>query len=307
MTYKNKIIIFLLLALLTLGWLSYNYSQKVVNLSEEDYRPDAGLISAIQGRTWSFDKGLKTSLTNSLIGGDDSITSFVGGTFPLTQIVEKPVKNPLTGKFSIPKFAAGERAANKAKLAKLISKYGKFVSQASKRFAIPELFIYTVMAVENTDGISNNVSSGGFVGLMQIDTSSAADTLTTQKKRKLLTINDLQFFQNRFGQSVFSNENAVSNKDLFDSETNINIGTLHISEQIVDNKFDIVKDMHKIFFSYNRGKNRLDNDSTKALGIDEMINRYLGTRHAVGAEYIIRALGPHGAADILVNDLGITS
>jgi hypothetical protein len=306
MTYKNKLIIFLLVALLVLGWISYDYSQKVVNLSEEDYRPDAGLISAIQSRTWNFEKGVRTSLNSSLIGGD-SITTFAGGTFPMTQIVEKGVKNPLTGKTSVPKFAASERFANKVKIAKLISKYGKLVTQASKRFSIPELFIYTVMAVENTDGDTNTVSSGGFVGLMQIDTTSAADSLATQKKRKLLTVNDLQYFKNRFGSSVFNNENAVSNKDLFDSETNISVGTLHISEMIVDNKFDIVKDIHKIFFSYNRGKNRLDNDGTKSLGIDEMINRYLGTRHSVGAEYIIRALGPHGAADILVNDLGITS
>ena len=123
----------------------------------------------------------------------------------------------------------------------------------------------------------------------------------------ILTINDLNYFKSRFGKSVFGTSVQITNTELKNAETNISVGALHLNEMIVDNNFDVVKDIHKIFFSYNRGKNRLDNDGTKSLNIDQLIEHYQGTKHQVGAEYVIRALGPHGAADILVNDLGITA
>lgn len=278
-----------------------NQNKKDTDLSTTGYEPDQKLILEVEGRTWTFEQSKQTQIIASLDGGNDLVT-FVGGTFPLTKIVEKRSQKDKSTKFD-----ASEREVNKVLINKLIDKHGEFVKQASQRFSIPELFIYIVMAVENTEGKTTYVSPGGYVGLMQIDTSSAADTLTTQKRRRLLKVSDLQFFQKKFGSSVFASGNQVTNSALKDVEANINAGALHLSEMIVDNKFDLVKDMHKIFFSYNRGKNRLDNDKTKSLGIDEMIKHYLGTSHNVGAEYIIRALGPHGAADILVNELGITA
>lgn len=296
----KTILIILSVVLIAFGsWYFISQSSKKADLSTDNYTADEKLIAQIRARVWEFDKSTQTQIAQGIDGSPD-IVSFVGGSFPMTKIVEKR-----TTKTKPTKFDATERAANKVLIQKLITAHGSLVTQASQRFSIPELYIYIVMAVENTEGLTNYVSPGGYVGLMQIDTSSAADTLTTQKKRKLLTVSDLQFFQKRFGSSVFSTSNQVTNKALKDVETNINAGALHLSEMIVDNKFDVVKDIHKIFFSYNRGKNRLDNDGTKTLGIDAMINRYLGTTHTIGAEYIVRALGPNGAADILVNDLGI--
>lgn len=300
---RTYLIVILVVCLMGLSWLTYKYSQSVVNLSEEGYRPDEGLISAQKDRNWIVAKATKVSLTNSLTGGEGIVTA-IGGTFPMTQTVEKGIKNPLTQKTSIPPFAASERVANRVLIQKLINNYGKIVTAASQRFGIPELLIYMIMSVENTEGKAS-ANAGGFIGLMQINTSSAADTLFTQKKRKLLTIDDLKFFQQRFGKSTFVSSASVTNEELKDPETNINVCTLHISEQIVNNKFNIAQDIHKIIISYNRGKNRLDVDGTKQLGIDDMIKRYLGTTHDIAARYIIRALGPNGAGDILVNDLGI--
>lgn len=277
------------------SWYFITQSSKKADLSTDNYTPDEKLIAEIKGRVWEFAEAQETVISQGINGSPD-IVSFTGGSFPMTKIVEKR-----TTKDKPTKFDAAERNANKALIQKLIDKHGTLVKQASERFSIPELYIYVVMAVENTEGLTNYVSGGGYVGLMQINVSSAADTLTTQKKRKLLTVSDLQFFQKKFGSS------QVTQKGLKDAETNINAGALHLSEMIVDNKLDVVKDIHKIFFSYNRGKNRMDNDGTKALSLDGLINRYLGTSHTIGAEYLIRALGPNGAADILVNDLGIMS
>lgn len=298
---KGILIGVLALALFVGGYFLATNNTKKADLSAKDYLPDDAQIAEIRKRVWSFDPSTQTSLTQSFEGGP-SVVTFVGGTFPLTKIVEKR-----TGKNTPVKFDASLRSANRDLIQNLIDKYGTFVKQASERFSIPQLYIYIVMAVENTEGKSNYVSPGGFVGLMQINTSSAADTLVTQKRRKLLTLSDLSFFQKKFSSSVFSLSNQVSNTNLKDAEANINAGALHLSEQIVNNKFEVVKDIHKIFFSYNRGKNRLTNDSTTNLSIDSLINHYIGGVHKVGAEYVIRALGPHGAADILVNDLKITT
>lgn len=296
---KTILIIVSVLLIAFGSWYFINQSSKKADLSTDNYTADEKLIAEVRARVWQFDKSVQTQIAQGIDGSPDIVT-FVGGSFPMTKIVEKR-----TVKTKPTKFDAVERANNKVLIQKLISTYGNLVKQASQRFSIPELYIYVVMAVENTEGKVNYVSPGGYVGLMQIDTSSAADTLTTQKRRKLLTVSDLQFFQKRFGTSVFRSGNQVTNTALKDAETNINAGALHLSEMIVDNKFDVVKDIHKIFFSYNRGKNRMDNDGTKNLSIDALINRYLGTAHTIGAEYVIRALGPNGAADILANDLGI--
>jgi hypothetical protein len=293
---KVFLIIFTVVVFALGGWYFINQSAKKADLSTENYTPDEKLIAEIKGRVWEFAEAQETVIAQGLNGAPD-IVSFSGGAFPMTKITEKR-----SSKDKPTKFDATERVANKALIQKLIDKHGSLVKQASERFSIPELYIYVVMAVENTEGKTNYVSPGGFIGLMQIDTSSAADTITTQKKRKLLTVSDLQFFQKKLGSITQVSKNALK-----DAETNINTGALHLSEMIVDNKFDVVKDIHKIFFSYNRGKNRMDNDGTKALSLDGLINRYLGSSHTVGAEYLIRALGPHGAADILVNDLGIIS
>ena len=298
---KTILIIVSVLLIAFGSWYFISQSSKKADLSADNYAADEKLIAEIRARVWQFDKSVQTQIVQGLDGNPD-IVAFVGGSFPMTKIVEKR-----TVKTKPTKFDATERAANKVLIQKLVTSHGSLVKQASQRFSIPELYIYIVMAVENTEGKVNYVSPGGYVGLMQIDTSSAADTLTTQKRRKLLTVSDLQFFQKRFGTSVFRSGNQVTNTALKDAETNINAGALHLSEMIVDNKLDVVKDIHKIFFSYNRGKNRMDNDGTKNLSIDALINRYLGTAHTIGAEYIIRALGPNGAADILVNDLGINS
>lgn len=298
---KRILLVFLVAGLMTFGaWYFIRLSPKATDLSSEGYNPDEKLIALLKARNWEFQPGKQ--ITAQGINGQPDMIGFVGGSFPMTQIIEKR-----TIKTKPTKFDAVERANNKALIQKLIGSYGNLVKQASQRFAIPELYIYIIMAVENTEGKVNYVSPGGYVGLMQIDTSSAADTLTTQKKRRLLTLSDLQFFQKRFGTSVFSASNQVTNTALKDAETNINAGALHLSEMIVDNKFDLVKDIHKIIFSYNRGKNRLDNDGTKSLSLDGLINHYLGTTHNVGAEYLIRALGPNGAADILTNDLSVLS
>ena len=303
MNTKKGLIIFLTVALLSVSWLIYDYTKKTVNLSIEGYSPDLGLITARDEKTFSFTAGKSVSLSSNFGDGSTKKT-FVGGMFPLTQKVEKrSILTPKTPTI----YDASVRNQNKVRLQKLIDKYGKFVTQAAENFGIPELYIYIVMAVENPEGNTNAVSAGGFVGLVQINASSAGDTLQTQKKRRLLKVADLAFFQKKFGQSVFSNASVVSNTDLKDPETSINIGALHLSEIIVNNKFDIVNDIHKIFFSYNRGKNRLSNDGTQNLDIDQLINRYLGGIHNTGAEYVIRALGLHGAADILVNDLGVNS
>lgn len=306
MNTKKSLIILITIALLTVSWLIYDYTKKTVNLSIEGYSPDLGLITARDALSFSFTAGKSVNIISNF-GNDGSTISqaiFVGGTFPMTQKMEKrSVLTPKTPTI----FDATERNKNKSRLKSLIDKYGDFVKEAAENFGIPELYILIVMAVENPDGNTNAVSAGGFVGLVQINASSAGDTLQTQKKRRLLKISDLAFFQKKFGQSVFSNAAVVSNADLKDPETSINIGALHLSEIIVNNKFDVVKDIHKIFFSYNRGKNRLSNDSTQNLDIDGLINHYLGGIHNTGAEYVIRALGPHGAADILVNDLGINS
>lgn len=304
MKTKKALIIFITTALLTVSWLIYDYTKKSVNLSVDGYAPDLGLINARDAQSFSFSAGKAVSIGSSLADGTELLVSFVGGKFPMTQIIEK--RSSLSPKTPTI-YDASVRSQNKIRLQKLIDKYGDFVRKAAANFGIPELYIYTVMAVENPDGNTNAVSAGGFVGLVQINTSSAGDTLQTQKKRRLLKVSDLTFFQNKFGKSVFSNASVVSNADLKDAETNINIGALHLSEIIVNNKFDIVADIHKIFFSYNRGKNRMSNDNTQNLDIDGLINRYLGTVHNTGAEYVIRALGPNGAADILVNDLGVNS
>ncbi|PWK27023.1 transglycosylase-like protein with SLT domain [Arcicella aurantiaca] len=293
---KGFLILFSVIVIALGSWYFINQSTKKADLSTDNYTPDDKLIAEIKGRVWEFAEAQETVISQGINGSPD-IVSFSGGSFPMTKIVEKR-----SSKDKPTKFDATERANNKVLIQKLIDKHGTLVKQASERFSIPALYIYVVMSVENTEGKTNYVSPGGFVGLMQIDTSSAADTLTTQKKRKLLTVSDLQFFQKKLGSITQVSKNALK-----DAETNINAGALHLSEMIVDNKFDVVKDIHKIFFSYNRGKNRMDNDGTKALSLDGLINRYLGTVHTVGAEYLIRALGPHGAADILVNDLGITS
>lgn len=271
-----------------------NSQKKKVDLNQNDYSIDEKLRLEVGGRTWTFEQSTQQNIITSLTGEGDIVT-YTGGTFPLTKIVEKR-----SSKDKPTKFDTTERATNKKLLANLVAKYGTFVTEAAQRFSIPELYIYIVMAVENTDGLVNSGQYGTYVGLVQISSGSFADTLATQKKRRLLTKSDIQFFSDKLGSS-----SLVTNKKLTDAELNINAGALHLSEMIVDNKFDVVKDIHKIIFSYNRGKNRLDNDRTKSLGIDEMINHYLPTSHSIGAEYIIRALGPSGAADILVNDLGI--
>lgn len=306
MNTKKGLIVFLTVAILTVSWLIYDYTKKTVNLSVEGYSPDFGLITARDAQKFSFSAGKAVNIVSNFgVSGSSGASSiFAGGTFPLTQKTEKrSILTPKTPTI----FDATERSKNKVRLQKLIDKYGNFVKIAAENYGIPELYILTVMAVENPDGNTNAVSAGGFVGLVQINSSSAGDTLQTQKKRRLLKVEDLTFFQKKFGQSVFSNASVVSNAELKDPETSINIGALHLSEIIVHNKFDTVQDIHKIFFSYNRGKNRMSNDGTQNLDIDQLINRYLGGIHNTGAEYVIRALGPHGAADILVNDLGINA
>ena len=293
------------LFVLTIGGGIYyflNKKKKEVDLTIDGYTPDETLRLEVQGRKIQVSKSTSVDFIASL-DGSESIPAYVGGTFPMTKIVEKP-----TAKKPNPTFAASERPANKKLIQNLINKYDKLVTSASERFSIPRLFIYIVMAVENTIGDVESGKDGTYVGLMQISAGNAADTLATQKKRRLLTVDDLTYFKNKFGSAVFTNSSAVENKDLINAEININVGTLHLSEQIIDNKFDINTDLHKILISYNRGKNRLDNDGTKSLGIDAMINHYLKDKtHYIGANYIIRALGPHGVADILVNDLGITN
>jgi len=294
------ILIFIAVALLAFGvWFFIDQYSTKTDLSDDNYTPDENAIAGIKARNWSFEKGESMVLAQG-INGDPNIVSFTGGSFPMTQIIEKRVAKDKPTKFDL-----SDRANNKGLIQHLIDHYGDLVQAASDRFSIPKLYIYIIMSVENTEGKSNYVSPGGFVGLMQINTISAADTLSTQKKRRLLSLSDLQFFQKRFSASVFSSSNQVTNAALKDAETNINAGALHISEIIVNNKFDLVKDIHKIIFSYNRGKNRLDNDGTTNLSLDGLINRYLGTVHDDGAKYLIRALGPSGAADILTNDLGV--
>lgn len=302
MNTKKGLIIFITAALLTVSWLIYDYTKKSVNLSVDGYSPDLGLITARDNQSFTFTVAKAVNIISNF-GDGATIEAFVGGTFPLTQKMEK--RSVLTPKKPT-NFDATERATNKIRLKSLIDKYGKFVSEAAAKFGIPELYIYIVMAVENPDGKANKLSDGGgYVGLMQLGRKDAADSIATQKKRRLLTLDDFKFFQSRISKSVFTNLNSVSNEALFNAETNITVGALHLSEIIVNNKFDLVNDIHKIFFSYNRGKNRMSNDGTKNLDIDGLINRYLGGIHNTGAEYVIRALGPNGAADILVNDLGI--
>lgn len=298
MKFLKWIFLIVFLILFGLGIIYFvRRKNKKVDLSEDNYTPDEKLRLEVAGRSWTFSQGTKQNILGNLSIGNENIVSYFGGTFPLTQITEKrkgTKKKPT-------KFEASEREANRKLLANLVQKYGEFVKAASDRFYVPELYIFIVMALENSEGQEDSGLYGNYVGLTQISSEDFADTLSTQKKRKLLSVSDIKFFSDKLGKSAL-----VTNQKLTDAELNINAGALHLSEMIVDNQFDIVKDIHKIIFSYNRGKNRMDNDGTKGIvGIDALINRYLGTEHNVGAAYIIRALGPDGAADILVNDLGI--
>ncbi len=295
---KWLLISFLILTLGGLGFAYWKYygegSRPTSELDEtliENYSQDSVAKAEMDARELSYAKKSFTNLALSMADGG----FFTTGYFPLTTLKER----------SASKWSKANRMQNKERISQLVSTYGKLVNEASEVHQVPRIVIYGLMGIEHDDSVSVTKaasvvdSSGLFIGLMQTSVVTANDTLRRGVLNKQLSKKQVEFFKAKIGKSI----DTISKTDLKNPEINIHAATAFLSVLIRDYGLD---DLHKVVFSYNRGEFKLKKQGTSGLGIDELIKKYQNTSDAIGAEYIIRALGVNGSFDILYNDLNIT-
>lgn len=301
---KQKIGIGLLIAVvLAMMYALYNYFRnKSVNTNLSTLNTDAEYQNEFNSRKLDFATTAKhfDTTTGLVLSFDDATpinTKSVVPIYPLTKLDSY--------RSDAPNWTSAKRAKNKARIKQLWTKWEKDITQASKDNRIPRHILLTIMAIEHKDSGSldaaEKFNEGIYKGLTQISISQTQDSLTRYKKLGWITKSQLAFFEDKgllSGQKL-----KIGSSDLLTADVNINACAITLSGLAF--KYGFIN-LHRWIFSYNRGENRLTNDGKQNLSIDETINYYMKTSHYIGAEYLLKAFGKDGAADIICNDLGIT-
>jgi hypothetical protein len=300
---KQKIGIGLLIAVvLAIIYALYNYFRnKSVNTNLSTLSTDAKYQNEFNSRKLDFATTARhfDTTTGLVLSFDDATptnTKSVVPVYPLTKLDNY--------RSDAPNWISAKRAKNKARIKQLWTKWEKDITQASKDNRIPRHILLTIMAIEHKDSGSldaaEKFNEGIYKGLTQISISQTQDSLTRYKKLGWITKSQLAFFEDKgllSGQKL-----KIGSSDLLTADVNINACAITLSGLAF--KYGFIN-LHRWIFSYNRGENRLTNDGKQNLSIDETINYYMKTSNYIGAEYLLKAFGKDGAADIICNDLGI--
>lgn len=288
---KNKSLLLVVLGGALVATMSYflYFRRKSLMISSASYTPSQDATARFESRNLSYyqtQKSLLPTYALTLEAGE----TFDAGYFPMTAQ-------------SDPQWTAVNRTMNQSKIFKLIQNFDTYVREASEVHQVPRLFIYGIMAVENLNGNRFAVSSASAVGVMQIKHTTATDSVKAAYNLKVLQPQQIEYLKKnkKFGYNS-KGEISIAVKDLYDPEVNIHLSCIELS--ILIDKFGL-DDPHKIMLCYNQGRNRLSNDKTTSLGVEEMIKFY-ATSKPEGADYIKRTLGKNGSFDILFNTLKVT-
>ncbi len=311
---KQKIGIGLLIALiLALIYFLYNYfirNPKSVTIDLANVKADANYTAEFDNRNLNFASDSTKFIRSSFL------TTFDG-----TNTVEAPAKSiyPLTllknYKSDGPVFVQKGRPENIKIIKNLWANYSKIITQAATDNRLPKHIILGIVACEHKMGVPLEKAEqwNGFngehktiyresstgkshKGLSQISISQTRDSLTRYKDRGWIKPEQIKFFEQK------GLVKSISVKHLFDPAININAAAVTLSG--LAHKFGYTN-IHRWIFSYNQGEGRLGQEGKNNLSMDETINYFINTKYKEGAEYLLKMFGPHGACDIICNDLGI--
>lgn len=302
-TFKNCCLIGGFVLLLLLGAYYFFYQPKKVSVklgSLEAYQVDAAYQASFQERDLSFaQKAFSLQEATGLIRihFTDTPQETMGkkAIYPMT-LLAAGLSN---------KWSANNREENKDRIIKLWKAYGTIIREASLVHRIPNHLLLAVIAVEHDDSVNVIQSAaqrdGIYIGLAQIALRTAKDSVLRYPKNGWITKSQLKPFQEK--GLIKNNLIILTSADLYKPDVNIHAAAATLSGLAF--KFGFLNTFRWIF-AYNRGEGRMITDRTQELNMDDLIKHYRKVKaHAIGADYICNILGPHGAADIIFNELSI--
>jgi soluble lytic murein transglycosylase-like protein len=298
---KLKAIIFTLIVALILlvAWVFIIKRGKKVNL--DSYAQDFNAANEFNTRLVEYnpDKEVFNLLKSSLYEGYDLDT--YKAYFPVYQD-------------SASIFTAEKRAENLTIAKRMIANYDSIVQEASSIHRVPRILIYAIMISEHERSVSlkkaesYNRPGAPYVGLMQISSTTASDSLSRNITYKKLSKPQIALFKDK---GIIKGEGKdaqvfVSKNDLRNVAINIHAGTEYLSRHI--SNYGIFQPI-KIAVAYNQGEGRLKLDGLSRASDTEIMSYYTNTKnyaqYAQVKGYLLKMFGEHGACDILFNDLKI--
>lgn len=256
--------------------------------------------------------------------------------FNANSLLTKGKYQPLVPKTS-GNFLNVSREKNRKNIKWQVDNFDYFVAPLAQSFNIPRCLIYMLMGVE-TSATAEQANynkdkyvrlcnaSGNGDGPMQMTAIVATETIQIAEVKDILDdyhikiVRDSvgvqktqQIFQKR-NQKLNSKNNFVDNKvltasDIKDAELNIFLGITLLANLLDDFSEDR---LHQVVYSYSRGNNQIRAYGYSDWTVNDFLNKANNPKqsdsyHKIGVDYIKKCLGPDGALDIIINDLGIVS
>lgn len=269
------------------------------------YTDSAGKVHQIQVKRAVSSLG---DLVNSFAGFESPASA---GTFPYIDEIDDS------------KFKASDRNywANFISNT-LVNRFDSYVVNASKLTKVPRWMIYGIMVIEiKPETLEYSTSASGARGVGQIMKITATDTIVVANKLKNLDPQHEDIFRRiigdartdkiykavdtydrslvEIGKGVYKNAQGKYENDLYNPELNIHLMALKLA-----NLLDIygVNDLASVIVAYNKG----DATPKTKYGIaGKSLKQALAATSGEAHGYIVRALGRHGAFDIVTNSVGI--
>lgn len=217
------------------------------------------------------------------------------------------IKFPMTSKAY---YSSDSNAANKAALVLIAKRYFKEIQQAEQLTNVPGGLIASVIFTESR-GNASIVAPSGAIGLMQLKTQSANDTIFLEKKNNRLSENELKILRSFLGTRLDGilkmkylghklkengmNANVITKADLQNPAFNILVGAMLLGLLIDQHTAGSTIRLDKALIRYNQGYFF----KTPGNSVEETLS-HVRSKSAEAYAYVLKVVGKNGLLEVQV-------
>jgi soluble lytic murein transglycosylase-like protein len=195
----------------------------------------------------------------------------------------------------------------KNKLADIDNMYGRYIKNSAQMSNVPEEIIKSVIFIESAGDKDAKNSGSGATGLMQVTPNSATDILILENQKKRFSDKEKEAMRRMLGDRAaeilkiknLGEKQIITEKDLFNPELNIFIGTIYLGiliDESTDNNGQEVR-LDKVIARFNKGYFS-DGKGSKLKGT---VQDVVASTNKETSSYIVKFLGKNGTLEAAIS------